>query len=262
MKNLNKKTIQIIYIISIITIFFIAFFLDLKRDFYDNFIYIQFSEERCFSTTERMNGFVFFIDNETLLSSDTNIKNQEKVFAEKIISNEDGFYFNLNKGFLKKGDKIFCLPLSKLMIEKLKIRRQTISYLPYFVFAILVLIILLRFLDNSIIDNETFLLILIEQIMNYSLILKNIGFNAYFDNCYKSFMFYFYIAFFLLQFFAIKRVKLFIVYFLIIWIGIIIIICNYIMKIRLGGFHFTLDELQIVILTIVTIRHSYKILKK
>lgn len=253
----HKKIIHSISLLSIIILVIAAFITDFKKDFYLNFLYIKFSDENVLSNIEKSQGYALqIIDNKIITLNNTPEKREIK-FAETLIEKPNGFYFNKGYGFYKKGDSIYCMPILSLIIEKLKIKRQTLSYLPYLL-IIFVLFFLSKFIENSIIDKEIFWLIIIEQIVNYSLIFRNFGFNALFDNCYTSFLFYFYLCFLLLQFFAIKYENLYNVYFIIIWLGEIIVIPYIVYRILNKELTFKFDFIQIVLILLITIRHSYK----
>ncbi len=254
----HKKIIHSISLLSIRILIIAAFVTDFKRDFYLNFLHIEFSDENVLSNIDKSDRYVLQIEDNKIISQNNTPKKRELNFAETLKEKPDDFYSNKTYGFFKKGDTIYCISIPSLIIEKLKIKRQTLSYIPY-VFILIALLFLFKLIDHSIIDKEIFWLILIEQILNYSLIFKNLGFNALFDNCYTSFLFYFYLCFLLIQFFAIKYEKLYTVYFIIIWLGGIIFIPYSIYRIINKGLTFNFDFIQILIILLITIRHSYKI---
>lgn len=258
----NKKTIQIFSMLSIVGMIVLALFTDFKRDFYNGFLYNIFTEESAEKTCLEMDGEMFEIKDNTILSLNSKESDRNKGYAEKLISKPNGTYYKGGNCFEKKEKNIYCVSTLKLLAAKLKIKRQNVSYLPYLILIIFISIILSRFLTKEKIGLEFFCLILLEQIFNFTLIIRSLGFYTFFDNCYTALPFYFYLAFLLLQFFAIKKEKLFYVYFVIIYISIVVTFFFDVMMISKRPFEFDLNKLQMIIFLIVISRHCYKIVKK
>lgn len=257
--TVNKKTLQIIALLGIVGMIVFDLFTDFKRDFYDGFLYNIFTEENAEKTCKEMDGEIFEIKDNGLLPVKTNENHRHEEYAEKLISKPNGAYY---KGFYcyeKKEKNIYCVSTIKLLKEKLKITRHNVSYLPYLVLILLITIILSRFLTEQKIDLELFCLILLEQIFNFTFLIGYLGFNVHFDNCYTSIPFYFYLFFLLLQFFAIKREKLYYAYFAIIYLGVVITFSFYIWQITRGIWKFDLYNMQLIIISVAIGRHAYRI---
>lgn len=261
MLKLKNKYIQILSLLSIVILLISALFVDFKRDFL-NFLHTRFLYENAVKNCNAMSGTIFEIINGQLELISSNTKTQNVQYAETLISKNNGTYYNNTYCFVKNRDSIYCVSIFKLIGEKMKISQQLFSYLLYLVLIILTLLILLRFIDSKQIDIETFIIVLLEQIFNYSFFIANIGFNANFNNCYTSFLFYFYLCFLLLQFFATKKHKFYFIYFAIIWLSIAVFISQDILLIYRSHFKFTFYRFELITIIGITIRHGIKIFRE